>query len=265
MTGVIATWTVLVLLTGVTVMWCFPFARRSGLDLSPAEIAFLRDGAGRTMRTTLEVLDADGLIEPAPGGGARRKDVPPNPIEDPVERAVYAALSYRLGPRGLLRHRLVRRELAELERRLAAVGLAPGRWRWRASRVALATMPVLAVLTWVADGTHAGAQVGVGVAIPVAAILWFVPRRTIAGQRTLRHLMDRHHRASDRRLVGDDAVRAHARRTLALRVEVSQGGSGSVSSGYTGTEYTPGPDDRLGFGAIGGDGDGGHGGDGGGD
>ncbi|GAB3475987.1 TIGR04222 domain-containing membrane protein [Amycolatopsis cihanbeyliensis] len=185
MTGAAAVWIVLGLLLLAALLRGLPLSTATRSELSPSEVGFLRGGAKHAVRAALASLDAKELIEPHPRGGIRRTQHSSTPIEEPFEQAVYTAVYGRIGPRGLRRSNRVRRALTVLERRLVAAGLVPARWRWTASRIALAAVPVVAVLGWLVGDARAWSLLLLALAALMAALVWWLPRRTIVGSQAL--------------------------------------------------------------------------------
>lgn len=156
-----------------------PPVRPEPVELDPSEIGFLRGGTKGAVLTALAALHADGLVKAGAQGGVRRAAQATLRSDDPFQRAVYSALHSAIGPRELALRPAIRRARDAMARRLAGAGLMPGRARLVFGRTTLAAVPAVAVLQLATGGTITGLVVPV----LIAAGLWPLSRRTLAGHR----------------------------------------------------------------------------------
>lgn len=183
-------WTLALLAAWVLVM-AFPM-RASAPEPGHAESGLLRRGRWAALQAAVVRLHAAGLVEVDTEGRLARTKRKLRSDIDGLAQAVYAAMPE---PTSVLMLRIrpgVRQALGELVQRLAAHGLVQGRRRWRFSRALLVVVAVLCVRQ-LTGGAGTVVDAALAMVLLIAAVAaWFVPRRTVAGQRLLRQLRRQH-------------------------------------------------------------------------
>lgn len=177
-------WIALGLVVFAVALRALPVAGQD-ITLSPAEVGLMRRGRRDAVRQTKAALEADGFVERHAEDGVRRTDRPLDRRIHPLGRAVCSALVNGYG-HDAMRYQKVARALDMTRGRLAANGLWPGPGRWLLSRTAVLAALVLTVIDMFSGPHGAGAYVARGSVLLLAALLWFRPRCTIGGWRTLR-------------------------------------------------------------------------------
>ncbi|AVT31354.1 MULTISPECIES: TIGR04222 domain-containing membrane protein [unclassified Plantactinospora] len=160
-------------------------------DLSTTDLGYLNGGAWGAVRAGLVTLHGRGGVTAArPGGLSRTGGLPA--YAEPLERALFGALYGTMSPREVASRRRVRQALAEQREGLIGLGLLRPAWR----RLLLPATLVL-VLPLLVARLVAADLLGVGVGLLVVLAFvgmagWFLPRRTLSGERTLRDARRRH-------------------------------------------------------------------------
>ncbi|MFY1673518.1 TIGR04222 domain-containing membrane protein [Plantactinospora sp. WMMB334] len=154
-------------------------------DLSATDLGYLSGGSWGAVRTGLVLLHGrGGVVVDRPGGLHRAGPVPVR--AEPLERALFGALYGSMAPREVANQRRVRQTLAAQRESLIGLGLLRPAWR----RFLLPAVLVLALPMVIARLVAAdllGVQVGLVVVLAFVGIAgWFLPRRTLAGDRLLR-------------------------------------------------------------------------------
>lgn len=152
--------------------------------LTATGIGHLRGGGWGAVRTGLAMLHAREAVVAGRDGTVRRRAVPRD--AEPLERALFAALYSDTGPRELASRSRVREAVGEVRRDLIRRGLV----RPQRRRV-LVPLVLVVVPPWLLGRLIdvVGAPVGLATTVALAAVAcWFLPRRTLAGARALRHL-----------------------------------------------------------------------------
>ncbi|HEU5110383.1 MAG TPA: TIGR04222 domain-containing membrane protein, partial [Micromonosporaceae bacterium] len=190
------------------VLLAHPWSRRppaAAPSRRSAEIAYSVAGHRIRTRTGLAVLHARGLLT-GHAGTLSRTGSPP-PASESVERALFSALYGRKGPRELASHRRVRRAPTDLRRTLTGRGLVRSPWRRIMVPAVLVMVPPMIVARLAArDGIDVRIGLGLVMVFTLTAC-WFLPRRTIAGARTLRALRSAHQHLLAQ---GDDGHDGHS-------------------------------------------------------
>ncbi|BCB91156.1 hypothetical protein Psuf_084690 [Phytohabitans suffuscus] len=157
--------------------------------LTAIGIAHLRDGGWGAVRTALAMLHLRGAVVAHRAGMVRRAGSVPRDAE-PLERALFASLYGGMGPRELANRPRVREAVGDVRRDLVRRGLV----RPQRRRV-LVPLALVVVPPWLLARLIDVVSVRVGLLTSVALVAvacWFLPRRTLAGARALRHLRARH-------------------------------------------------------------------------
>ncbi|WP_173052756.1 TIGR04222 domain-containing membrane protein [Phytohabitans houttuyneae] len=157
--------------------------------LTATGIGHLRGGRWGAVRTGLAMLHAREAVVAGRDGRVRRTGSKPRGAE-PLEQALFGALYSDTGPRELADHQRVRAAVGEVRRDLIRRKLVRPQRRRVLVPLALAVVPpyVLARLIDVI-----GAPIGLAATVVLVGVAcWFLPRRTLAGARALRHLRDLH-------------------------------------------------------------------------
>ncbi|GAB3964459.1 hypothetical protein GCM10027615_07180 [Plantactinospora veratri] len=160
-------------------------------DLSTTDLGYLNGGAWGAVRAGLVTLHGRGGVTAArPGRLSRTGGLPA--YAEPLERALFAALYGTMSPREVAGRRRVRQALAEQREGLIGLGLLRPAWR----RLLLPAT-LLLVLPMLVARLVAADLLGVGVGLLVVLAFvgmagWFLPRRTLSGERTLRDARRRH-------------------------------------------------------------------------
>jgi uncharacterized protein (TIGR04222 family) len=179
------------LLLGSVLARALPADRRSfdddhedGWDLTPRELAFLRNGPYAVVLTVLAELHGNGAVDLGRGDRVHRLD-PPRDCDDRLAIAVYSGLNWSRRPRLLALLPRVRRACAPLRWDLRERALLPP-VRRRLFAAALQAYAVgLAVATAIEGSAHGSTVVGAVAVSGVAALAALGPRRTVAGFREL--------------------------------------------------------------------------------
>jgi uncharacterized protein (TIGR04222 family) len=167
-----------------------------GWDLSPREVAHLRDGPYGVVLTVLAELHGEGAADLSRPGPVRRLD-PPRDLNDRLTIAVYSGLRWFRRPRLLALLPRVRRACAPLRWDLRERRLLPP-VRRTLFAVTLRVYAVGLVAAAVLETDFRGSTVVGALAVTAFALLVRGPRRTVAGFRELAE-----HRAALRRVADD--------------------------------------------------------------
>jgi uncharacterized protein (TIGR04222 family) len=157
--------------------------------LTATGIGHLRGGRWGAVRAGLAMLHAREAVVAGREGTVRRAGSRPRDAE-PLEQVLFAALYGNMGPRELADRPRVRAAVGDVRRDLIRRGLVRPQRRRVLVPLALVVLPpyLLARLIDVI-GVHVGLATTVAL---VAVACWFLPRRTLAGARALRHLRALH-------------------------------------------------------------------------
>jgi uncharacterized protein (TIGR04222 family) len=157
--------------------------------LTATGIGHLRGGGRAAVCTGLAMLHAREAVVAGRDGSVRRTGSLPRDAE-PLERALFTALYGDMSPRELAHQPRVRAAIGDVRRDLIRRGLVRPQRRRVLVPLALAVVPpwLLARLIDVI-----GVPVGLATTVALVAVAcWFLPRRTLIGQRALSHLRARH-------------------------------------------------------------------------
>jgi uncharacterized protein (TIGR04222 family) len=160
----------------------------------PGDIAYLAGGESLAVYSSLGALRAAGAVEAAPGGTVAVTGLPPAGASD-LDRAVHAAAGRGARASAIRWDDTVEAALKAVERRLIDAGALRSdveRWKQRWGSLALFLVGCLGGARIAAGSANHKpimyvvlATVGVFV---FSRILWFVPRTTRRGKRTLARL-----------------------------------------------------------------------------
>jgi uncharacterized protein (TIGR04222 family) len=154
-------------------------------DLSATEIAYLNGGGTwSATRTALAMLHARGRLTATGRGRVERTGSSPHDGE-PLEKALFAGLVGRIGPRELMEKPRVRAALRDVRRRLVARGLLRRRWVQVLLPIVVLVVPAVAAARITALPTVFGLA---GSVAGAAAAMWFLAPRPVAGTRELQRL-----------------------------------------------------------------------------
>lgn len=155
------------------------------------EIAYLVGGRWAATRAGLVMLFARGLLDTNLRGRIARLGSSPRAGE-PLEKALFAALLGWSGAREVSQRPRVRAVHAELRRALERRGLIRRWWVCSLVPLALAVLPGVVAARLVSLDVLTPSAGLVGVVAGAAVAVWFLPGRTPAGARVLRHLRAEH-------------------------------------------------------------------------
>jgi uncharacterized protein (TIGR04222 family) len=158
-----------------------PSSGKGMSGLGYEDFAYLRGGPQASVNATLAAMNAKGLVD-AWGTGMvmSNKDLSPA-LQTPTEHAVWSALYEGTRPRTLAARPPMRRALNSTRVELIHAGaLRPG-WLWGVQHLLGLALVALAAVD-VIDGWGFALA---GVAVVAGIAVWFIPRRSVAGQRAL--------------------------------------------------------------------------------
>lgn len=152
--------------------------------------------------TGLAMLHARGVLAPGIGRVRRTGSLPRN--VEPLERALYAALHGSIGPRELASRKQVQRALSDVRHSLVECGLVRPTSRRVLTPALLVALPPLFLARLVALQVLGARESLVAVLLFMGAAVWFLPRRTVAGTRTLSSARERFNGPTERSQLGPD-------------------------------------------------------------
>lgn len=183
-------WAAVLLPAWASLVW-LPLTARGDRTLTAVEMGFLRHGTWGAIGTAVAQLHAGGQAVTPWRGTLARGPKPMRPGMDPLARAVYAALLSPTWLTTLTARSQVRSALRDLVSRMAAAGLVPGRLRWFLARAILIAVAV-ACLAQLLRRELTSQAVPYALTLLAAVVAWRVPRRSLAGYRTLVALRRQH-------------------------------------------------------------------------
>lgn len=159
--------------------------------MEPVEAAYLRGGYWAAAQAALAMLAASGRLVAGSPGRVQRAGFAP-PADQVLARALFSELYGMAGPRELANKPRVQEVLRGIRLRLVRRGyLRP--WPRRVLLpAALVAMPSCVVAPVLAGHGANGLFPVLVVVVSVALASWFLPRKTLAGERALRTLRLRH-------------------------------------------------------------------------